>query len=326
MLDIIITHYKEGWDVCRKQFLMLDLQRRVDWNDAKVTVINDGGYRLPEDKLAELSFPVEQVDIPHGGISAARNAGIDHASGEWIMFCDCDDCFSNVYALEDMINVTRGHANEKYDMMWSTCYEEDSIHGLIYLIPQHKTFVFCHGKIYRRQFLLEEGIRFREDLRMNEDSCFNATVIARVKNERVGEIRSHAPVYTWIRRPGSVTNMKQATDDGAYCQTHRNMIVTEENRLHRPDEYPGMVTRSAYDAYFMIHGNRISQACKDKIREEFAPWIRDRMDVFGKVDADTLDKIRSISKFELLDREDQVQEGHEQIAEWVYKMAKGGEE
>ena len=316
MLDIVITHYKEPWEVCRKQFLMLDMQRRVDWSQIRVTVINDGGHRLPEFKFAELSYPVEQVDIPHGGISAARNAGIDHATGEWIMFCDCDDCFANIYALEDVQNILKP-AEEKYDLLWTRCYEEDSVGGTIFLIQPHKTFVFCHGKVYRRRFLLDQGIRFREDLPMNEDSCFNAMIIARIPNNRVGEIRSHVPVYTWIRRDGSVTAKPESIDLGAICQTRRNMIITEENRIHRPDEYPGMVTRHGYDVYFMVHGNRISASCKQQILEEFSPWIRERMDVFGKVDEDTLEKIRGISKFELIDRGEEVEEGHEQIQAWV---------
>ena len=324
MLDIIITHYREPWEVCRKQFQMLDLQRRVYWSQIRVTVVNDGGYQLPDTELEKLHYPVRQVNIPHGGISAARNAGIDHATGEWIMFCDCDDCFANIYGLEDIQNVLP-QATEKYDIMWTKCYEEDSVNNRILLIPMHKTFVFCHGKIYRREFLLKEGIRFREDLPMNEDSCFNAVIIARVDNRRVGEIRSHVPVYTWIRREGSVTAKAEAKDLGAWCQTKRNMIVTEENRLHRPDEYPGMVTRSGYDAFYMVHGNRISASCKQKILGEVAPWLAARMDVFGDVDADTLDKIQGISRFELLDCGEEVEDSHETVRAWVEEIAKGAE-
>ena len=324
MLDIVITHYQEPWEVCKKQFWMLDMQRRVDWSQIRVTVINDGGYRLPDEQLKALEFRWKaaefgQIDIPHGGISAARNAGIDQLDGEWLMFCDCDDCFSNIYALEDVQNVLR-QAEGRYDMMWTRCYEEDSVGGRILLIPQHKTFVFCHGKIYRRQFLREQGIRFREDLRMNEDSCFNATIIARVPNTRVGEVLSHVPVYTWIRRDGSVTAKPEAKDLGALCQVHRNMIVTEENRLHRPEEYGNMVTRSAYDVFYMTHGNRISASCKQQILGEFAPWIRERLAEFG-ADADTVEAIRQISEFELLDHGEKVQDDPATVRAWVEEIA-----
>ena len=236
MLDIIITHYKEPWEVCRKLFLSLDLQRCIDWKEIKVTLVNDGGHRLPEEKLAELSFPIEQLDIPHGGISRARNAGMYHTKEPWLMFCDCDDSFSNIYALEDIMNVLHSSMDVRgmFDMMWTKCWQEEN--GVVFMIPDYRVFVFCHGKIYNRDFLRRENIRFEEELNFNEDSCFNAVIIARTVNKRIGAIKSHCPVYTWIRRKGSVTTDPEAQDPGTYCNFRRNLIVTEETRLHRPAE------------------------------------------------------------------------------------------
>ena len=205
MLDIIITHYKEDWPVCRKLFAMMYLQRCVDWNQITVTVIKDGGHRLPEDRLAELSFPVRQIDIPHGGISAARNAGIRNAVNPWIMFCDCDDSFANLYSLHDVLQVLGPKREEKYDLLWCDCIEEYFTDGqrLLFVLQKIKTFVFVHGKIYRRKFLLDENIRFDESLDFNEDSLFNAVILARTS--RFCKIQTPAPVYVWIRRDGSVT-------------------------------------------------------------------------------------------------------------------------
>lgn len=324
MLEIIITHYKEPWEVCRKQFLMLDLQRCVDWNEITVTVINDGGHRLPDDRLAELSFPFRQIDIPHGGISKARNAGIENAKEPWIMFCDCDDTFANVFALQDIMNVLHSPSRDEFDMMWGSCCEEDYINGarLLYLMPRKKIFVFCHGKLYRRQFLLDEGIRFDPNLKFNEDSCFNAVIIARTPHTRIGEIKSHAPIYAWIRRIDSVTTGDNAPDDGAYGQFHRNMTVTEENRLHRDEKnYCGMVTRTAYDAFYMINGRRISDDCKKKIFAEFVPWMSERVESFGKVTPEILEQIREISKSELLESGEEIPDSHEIVSAWVHKVA-----
>ena len=323
MLEIVITHYKEEWDVCKKQFLMLDLQRCVDWSEITVTVINDGGHRLPDDKLSDLSFPLRQIDIPHGGISMARNAGIENAKEPWIMFCDCDDCFANVFALQDVMNVLHSPKRDEFDMMWGECCEEDYINGakLLYLMPKNKIFVFCHGKVYRRQFLLDEGIRFDPGLRFNEDSCFNAVIIARTPYQRIGEIKSHAPIYAWIRRTNSVTTSDNAPDDGAYGQFHRNLMVTEENRLHRaPDNYCGMVTRTAYDVYFMVNGRRISEECKGKIFSKFVPWMKERVDAFGKVSPEILTQIKDVSRTELLEPGEDVPDSFDLVKAWVHKV------
>lgn len=315
MLDIVITHYKEPWEICKKLFQTLELQRRVDWKEITVTVVNDGGHRLPEEKIRELSFPVNQVDLPHGGVSRARNAGIDLGTEPWIMFCDCDDCFYNIYALEDVMNVLHvPKIAEQFDMLWTKVWEENES-GLVFLIPNYRVFVFCHGKVYNRAFLKREQVRFEESLTFNEDSCFNAVLIARTNNKRIGEIKSAAPVYTWIRRAGSVTMSEGADDTGTYCNFRRNLIVTEENRIHRPAEYPGMAMRTAVDAYNMIHGSRITASCKQKILEEFTPWIRERKDVLSEVKDEMFEQIRSISRDELADEE--IPDGRKEIMVWV---------
>ena len=324
MLDLIITHYKEDWAVCKKQFRMLDLQRCVDWKQIHVTVINDGGQHIPEDCLEDLCFTVKQIDIPHGGVSRARNAGIENATEPWIMFLDCDDCFANIYALNDIMNILNMPDTEKqFDMMWCDCCEEDYINGaeMLYMMPYNKVFVFCHGKVYRRRFLIDENIRFDPELRFNEDSCFNAVIIARTPHTRIGQVKTHAPVYAWIRRENSVTMGSDAPDAGAWGQFRRNLKVTEENRLHRaPDNYAGMVTRTAYDTYYMLVGQRLSLKCKRRIADEFIPWMRERMNVFGKVSAEILDKIRDVSRSELVEPGENIPDSHETVRAWIKKI------
>lgn len=323
MLDIVITHYKEEWKTIQKQFEMLEMQRGMDWNGVHVTVINDGGQRVPEENLAELSYPVEQVDIPHGGVSSARNAGIDHAEGEWIMFCDCDDCFENVYALRDITNVLTKENERLFDMLWGQIIEEDFVDGAksLRIIPNEKIFVFCHGKVYRRAFLMEQNIRFDTGLTFNEDSCFNATIIARTPHTRIGEIKSHAPVYVWIRRENSVTFGDNAPDDGAYGQFRRNITVTEENRIHKnADNYCGMVTRTAYDAFYMLNGKRISQKGKRRIADEFVPWMREHRNEFGRVSTGILEQIRYVSKSELVDADERIPDSHGTVRAWIDKI------
>ena len=113
----------------------------------------------------------------------------------------------------------------------------------------------------------------------------------------------------------------EAQDPGTYCNFRRNLIVTEENRLHRPDEYPGMVARTAYDAFFMVNARRITDSCKQQILDEFREWIRTRADEIQKVDQGRLDAILAISREELKDQEVDG-DTHEQIQAWIRKVAK----
>ena len=312
MLDIVITHYTEPWEICRKQFWMLAMQRGVDWREIRVTVVNDGGNRLPGWRLGNLGFPVNEIDIEHGGISAARNAGMDATEEPWIMFCDCDDCFANIYGLQDVMNVL--HQDDgRYDVLWNRFYEEHPQE--ILLVPDHKVFVFTHGKVYRRAFLDREQIRFDESLKWNEDSCFNATILTR--GAKAGEMKTHAPVYAWIRREDSFTGTDDRNDKSAFFQFRRNLLIAEEHRKHKPEDYAGMVTRVVWDTFFMIHSLRCSPSCKQQILAEFVPWAVDRTDLIGRVDGETMRKIREISRIELSEPGEKINDEPGNVLAWV---------
>ena len=77
-LDIIIPHYHEPASMLDPMFAMLKLQRNVLMTDFRVMIINDGEEcALPEDFGRDMPFEVKVRTIPHSGVSAARNAGLD---------------------------------------------------------------------------------------------------------------------------------------------------------------------------------------------------------------------------------------------------------
>lgn len=314
MLDIIVTHYKEPFAVGRKLFDMIGLQRCVDFDQIRVLVVHDGGEAFPDECFTGLPYQVEQVCIPHGGVSAARNAGIDRANAKWIMFCDFDDTFAAIYSLRNIMTLL---GSDDYDMLWSRIIAEDYIDGkqLLYFVPDKQRFVFCHGKVYRTAFLRESGIRFREELVFNEDSCLNACIIARTPYSRIGEIKSNMPIYCWVRRENSVTNSGRQ-DEASYGHFRRNMIVTAEY-TPADERYYGMVTRTVYDTYYMVFGKRNSMQMRRRILDEFAPWITERIEAFGEVTTEMLDEIREISRMELIDPGEVVPDEHEQVEKWV---------
>lgn len=58
----------------------------------EVVVVDDGST----DRTADIAtaFPVQLVELEHGGIARARNAGVEAATGELIGFLDADDVFT----------------------------------------------------------------------------------------------------------------------------------------------------------------------------------------------------------------------------------------
>ena len=113
---------------------MLAMQRMVNFDDVGVILVNDGEENeLPKECFDGYPFSICQMSIPKGGVSKARNAGLDASSADWVMFCDFDDCFSNIYGLYLIFCAMN---EDKYDTIWSNFTEETKDNeGRLVLVP-----------------------------------------------------------------------------------------------------------------------------------------------------------------------------------------------
>ena len=296
MLDIIIPHYKEPWEVGRKMFDMLDLQRGIDFDSIKVVLVNDGEeYALPESFFSGRSYQVEQITIPHAGVSAARNTGLKAATAEWVMFCDFDDTFTHIYALHDIMEVLPAPG---FDMLWTDLYIENGKDGCWQLIKKEKEdAVFTHGKLFRRQCLIDNDMWFNTDLIFNEDSEFNAIFHTKVNFKRTGKLAMPTPPYVWLWREGSTSNSGREVEAilGHY---KRNKSVCKAFEERMPlFRYCAMVTRTVYDTYYALNVSNLPPDLKE-MRSDFREWFLDHKRFFGQVDDVSLRKIIAISKAE----------------------------
>jgi len=69
-------------------------------SDIELILVDDGspdGSGAICDEYAQKDSRVKVIHKPNGGVSSARNAGIDVASGEWICFVDSDDIIEPTY-------------------------------------------------------------------------------------------------------------------------------------------------------------------------------------------------------------------------------------
>ena len=100
-LDILVPVYNEGEEVLKDLFNSLQIQQNVDLkNDVGVIVCCDGGTTILSKKfINRYPFKIEFYMCEHKGVSATRNACLDHSQAEYVMWCDADDIFVSACGL-----------------------------------------------------------------------------------------------------------------------------------------------------------------------------------------------------------------------------------
>jgi hypothetical protein len=97
---------------------------------------------------------------------------LDHATAEYVMFCDADDMFYSACGCYIIIQEIK---NGGFDSLTS-CFIEESKHPItneIVYLNHEQDSTFVHGKVHRRQYLIDNHIRWNPNLTIHEDSFFN---------------------------------------------------------------------------------------------------------------------------------------------------------
>lgn len=138
------------------------------------------------DRMAIKDKRVKPVHKENGGVSSARNVGIEAASGDYIVFVDGDDYLAPDYT-EYMIGMAIN--NDAEFVLSQNCYSkegenqivEDSIKCLspedaTVLLLSPRIVVGCWNKMFKRSLLLDNDIRFSTTQFYGEGLLFITTV------------------------------------------------------------------------------------------------------------------------------------------------------
>ena len=200
VLQILVPQYKETEEVIKPLLDSIAIQQNINFDDIGVIICNDGSdVLLSNEFFNNYPFCIEYILSSHKGVSATRNICFDNAIADYVMFCDADDMFYSVCGISTIF----GEIDKGFDCMISSFIEEGRLPEFdtpTYIENKHDG-TFVHGKIYRRQYLLDNNIRWKEELIRNEDSYFNILSINLTDNVVYCEI----PFYFWRYREDSVT-------------------------------------------------------------------------------------------------------------------------
>lgn len=128
---------------------------------------------------------VKVVEKSNGGVSSARNCGLDNASGEWVTFVDADDWLSadalavclpymsdfEIIRFATLDIFADGHTHKRrlrYAKDWNEAFRQ---------VVGHRTMIGVAGTLYRRSIFEENAIRFDTNIIYGEDWLVLATAM-----------------------------------------------------------------------------------------------------------------------------------------------------
>lgn len=253
-LEILIPQYKETEDVIKPLLSSIELQQNVDLkNDIGAIICSDSEDEndwLSDDFLNGFSYDIKYIHNGHKGVSAARNACLDAATADYVMFCDADDMFYNMCGLWIVFREMQGSGFNALSSIFVEETKDPRTNTKIYINRENDS-TFVHGKIYRRTYLKYNDIRFNDSLTIHEDSYFNC-----LAQRMSGGIKyCQAPFYLWRWRDESVCRH----DPKYILKTYVNMLdsstalVKEFLKRDRNLDAQYFATSMIYDAYFMMN-------------------------------------------------------------------------
>ena len=251
-LDIIVPHYKEPWSICQYLFESIAMQRNVPWDEVGVIVVNDGDDPTLDGRdWSVYPYNVRYLKKEHGGVSAARNYGVDHSDADYVMFCDIDDGFLNNYGLHMVLSAM----DEDVDYVIGAFAEESLLPDkkTITLVAHQHDLTFMHGKLYKRSFLTEYNLRFDEAMTAHEDGYFNMLVFITAKMEGRSIRKIETPFYLWCWNPNSVV---RTVREDFTLRTYDKLMLTrtglcrELKRRGYQEEYERAVVMTVLNSYY----------------------------------------------------------------------------
>lgn len=269
LLQLLISHYKEEHELVKRLLDSIELQQDVNRSDFGVIICNDGDECvLDRDWLNSYSFKIDYYVEEWSDTSGCRQHCFDHAEADYVMYCDSDDLFFRATALLDIFNLIVQKRPDVITSQFLSDYYENG--QLIGIRPHNNDNVWIHGKIFRRQYLIDRNINWCIKLGHNfEDSYYIRQALSCTQN--IAHIDN--PFWFWKYRPVSLVRLAE----GKYQeQDNYSYRIISNDALIEAFLAKGMINEAAnyafvqvYEGYFMmINSDWSGEHAKYKIESE----------------------------------------------------------
>lgn len=178
---------------------------RQSFQDYEIIVVNDGSKDQSLQicqKISDGDARVQVFTTENKGVSHARNFGLKHAVGRWILFLDSDDYLTEE-CLERLAAYTETSAQEicgnyitkkmpELQVMSACVKPEDVITMILDPVNHHTLPEFYHlesatllgvwGKLFLRSVIEEHALCFDEKLKLSEDVFFHIQYLKKIES------------------------------------------------------------------------------------------------------------------------------------------------
>lgn len=182
MISVIVPIYNEEKNIAR----CIDSLLKQNYSSFELLLIDDGSKdhsgMIIDEYAAKYSF-IRAYHKQNGGLSTARNLGLEEAKGEWVTFCDADDVVSS-----DWLRLFALQINERIGLIVQPFLEID-LASDDELVSEEKAFEgsvwdflenyfdmpmvgsTCN-KLYSLSVIKKYQLHFNESFKLREDEDF----------------------------------------------------------------------------------------------------------------------------------------------------------
>ncbi len=208
-----------------------------NFKDFELLLIDDGSKDTSPQICDEYAKRDSRIKVYHktnGGVSSARNLGLDYAQGQWIAFIDSDDYITSNYFVnvlnqdEDLLVCSYSKFNEfgvvdKIEVILEPVFLDFINYNLV------DSLLRCPwAKFYKKELI--DNLRFLPDMKIGEDAYFVFKYLSKCKS------------YSVLRGGEYMVRLAEEPDEVKYAISV-DYAVNSLNHL-----------KKAYDGLVQVHG------------------------------------------------------------------------
>lgn len=233
MISVIIPVYNNETFLLQ---LFTDILNQT-YKDFEVIFINDGSkdnsQLLLQDFCSNNPFATCYFK-ENGGVSSARNLGLEKAKGDYIVFWDADDYVDKDFLKLMVSNLQKdtltvcgfSHINDKNEKV-DRVLEKSKIvsKNQIAFMQENWFFNALWNKIFVKDIILKNNIKFNENYSVGEDTLFIAEYIKHVKNYLI----INSSLYTYVRRQNTAMTKYCSSIYDSHRQIYESIFSSLES-------------------------------------------------------------------------------------------------